>query len=105
MKKEVLQKRFKVEIDRSFLLSEEDKDYWLKQAPNLPVEILGKVFKAVKTKNAVMEKYIKVAMISDPSLVEQLRNTIKKVKRNTLKAAEKEEQNPEDVLNKKLSDL
>lgn len=105
MKKAVLQKRFEVEIVRSFLLSQGDKEYWLKQAPDLPVEILGKVFKAVKAKNMEMEKYIKVAMISDPSLVTQLKNTIKKVKRNTLTVAEKEEQNPEDVLNKKLSDL
>lgn len=99
-------KKFKQEISRSHVLEESDKTFWLQNAESLPEEVLDQVFGIVKVNNELVETYVVTAMKDDPSLVTELRNNIRKIKKNMLTAAEKEQQpEAEKELEKGLANL
>jgi len=103
MKKSTLLNKLKTEIQRSLLLKEEDKKFWLKQGDSLPPEVIRQVYDIIRPGNARMRRYILAAIKNDPSLLTMLKEKINQIKKNALKAAEKEQQpDAEETLEREL---
>lgn len=98
-------KKFKTEIEKSLLLSIEDKKFWLENAGKLSKFALQQIYDQVHEKNKLVEIYIKTALADDTDQVylKELKDKVKKLKKNTLKIAEKEEEpEAEKFLKEKL---
>lgn len=83
--------KFKREIRRSLALTPEQKKFWEENAETTPEEILKQVYGIVKPHNDEMQKYIEIAIQKDPSLLKNLKDKIREIKKETLKLAEGEQ--------------
>lgn len=57
--------KFKKEISRCFLLPKNEREYWLKEADELPEIVIDDLLKKVRATNKQTDTYIKVALKSD----------------------------------------
>lgn len=90
-KAELFVEKFKREIRLSLALTSDQKKFWEQNAATTPKEILKQVYGIVKPHNDEMQKYIEIAVQKDPSLLANLKDKIKKIKKETLKLAEGEQ--------------
>lgn len=99
--------RFKTEVQRSLLLEEADKVYWLENAEKLPVSLVEAFFDLIKAKNELIDVYIQKAIEEKPELVAEFKNKITKLKKDLLKLEEKESSNQsaEAILEQELKNL
>jgi hypothetical protein len=88
-KKNTLIKDFRREVQNSLLMDEPSKKSWLSKADTLHPELLKMLVKLVKGSNRQAWKYIKIALVKKPVLLEELREKIKKINRETLALEEK----------------
>ena len=84
-----LKKRFLVEVKRCLLLEDSEKDYWIKKIDDIPAEFLKSIYKTILEKNRLMDKYVLTAVKNDPSLLQELKNSINKIKKNAIAMEEK----------------
>lgn len=101
-------KQFNQELQKSLLLDDTVKQYWLANADNLPEELLQNLYGVVKTKNDKIDEYIRVALANDPDhqILNELRTTIAKIKKDALGLEEKSQSiDPEAELEAQLKNL
>lgn len=101
-------KLFCDELERCILLSDEDKDFFLKNAKSFPASALQSLHKLVKTKNTLIEKYVRLALSQDKDhlYLSELKAKIRKLQLQSKKFAEEGEKNDVDAdLLKKLSEI
>lgn len=106
--KRITRKAVVDEINKSILLKDEEKEFWLSKINSLPTAVLKGVYEAVKGKNELMGEYLNAAFESDPdqNYVKQLKQKIKKIKNDTLKIEEdKQSQDAEQLLTAELDKL
>ncbi len=89
--------QFKSEVQKSLLLEEADKQYWLENAEKLPVSLIKAFFEELKKKNNVMNSYIQAAVDADPSLISELKNQLRSIQSHILKLKEKSESSGEKI--------
>ncbi len=90
-------KQFSVEVQRSLLLSDEDKQYWLGNIDKFPQTLLDYFFKIISEKNRLVDRCIDRALQDDPAIVPELKEKVRKMKKDILSLEENEESRPEDV--------
>lgn len=108
MKKTELIAAFLAEVQKSLLLEDEDKKYWLENAQNLLPEVLESVYNVVKNKNDLMDSYINAALADDPDheILRELKLKIKTIESGSQKIAEEEQQlNAEEMLVEEIAKL
>jgi hypothetical protein len=84
-----LNKRFLEEVKRCLLLDDSEKDYWIKKIDDIPTEFLKSIYKTIQVKNRLMDKYVLTAVKNDPALLQELKNSINKIKKNAIAMEEK----------------
>lgn len=108
MPEEKTVQKLKTEIEKSILLDETEKQYWLDILDKLPDVILEGMYKTIKAKNDLMQTYISTALKNDPDheYLNQLKTKIKKIKNTALQISEKEQSvDAESLLVEKLANL
>jgi len=99
---------FTIELQRCLLLNDEDKGYFLENAKFIPEGMLKLMYELVHTKNALVEKYIRLALAEDKDhlYLSELKAKIRKLKMQSKKIMEEGEQSGvESELLKKLSEI
>jgi len=108
MDKTKLLEQFKKEVQRSLIMTAEDKVYWLEAAAGLDAEVLESIFNLVKGKNELIDGYIKKALENDAGweYLKELKTKIRDLKKNTLQVEEKNTQpNAEELLESQLKKI
>ncbi len=89
--------QFKAEVQRSLLLEDSDKQYWTTNTDKLPIAFLKSIYRLIRGKNKLMEKYIHEALKKDPDNL-YLTNFQNKIKKLQLQTKEIDDQaNNEDA--------
>ena len=100
--------KFSAEVQRSLLLSDEDKQYWLGNIDKFPQTLLEYFFKIIAEKNQIVDRCINRALQDDPGIVPELKEKVRKMKKDILALEETDESKPEDLeksLEEQLSSL
>ena len=100
--------KFIAELQKSLLLDEEIKQFWINKADSLPKELLHNLIGVVKSKNDKIDEYIRAALANDPDheILNELKSTIGKVKKEALGLEEKSQEiNPEKQMEEQLKNL
>ncbi len=98
--------KFKNQVQKSLLLTDEDKQYWLQNADKLPGEVVEQVYGIIKTDEELVQSYIQTAMRDDPKLLTELKTKINKIKKGMMATAEQEQQpKAEEELEEKLKQV
>lgn len=104
---EELKMQLKSELEKSMLIDEPDRDFWLDSLPNLPIVTVQNLLEALRPKNQLVTEYINAALGQDENQehLTALKNKIKSIKQNAFKVEEKsvsksEEKTGEDLLEK-----
>ena len=94
------------EIQRSILLSDKEKKYWLGLVPTMPNVMANIVFKIIRKKNALTDRYIETAMAGEPKInhLIELKAKIEKIKKRAFKMDEQAGQGKAEDILKELSD-
>lgn len=94
------------EVERSFLLEEDEKKYWIAQAEKMNPVLLRLVHEKVRSKNELVDKYILAAVKDNPALLEELKQSINKIKKDALMIEEKASTlNADDFLKQQLENV
>lgn len=106
-----LKKQLLKEIERSILIEDEDKKYWLEQVETLPIDSIERLLGYIKPKNDKVDEYIDTALAQDKNQehLKQLKRDVAQIKKTYFKAEEggqkqQEEEKGEELL-KQLEDL
>ena len=96
--------QFRSELQKSLLLEEVDKQYWLENCEKLPVAFLKSVYRLIRGKNKMMEKYIHTALENDTDHVHlaDLKAKIKKLKLQSMEIDEKIQSDEADIILKEI---
>jgi hypothetical protein len=95
-------------IDECILLSDEDKQFWIKHASVLPNTVLDEVIKRVSAKNNAVKEYLGAALEDDPDhkYLSELKEKIRKIKEKAYSIEEGSEKgNPEETMEQQLKNL
>ena len=94
------------EISRCILLGKDDKKRWHDLAAAATPIMLASIYRLVKNKNDLNDKFILEAFKLEPKLLEQLKNKVANIKKGTLKIKEEEERPKEmEDLEKQMQEL
>ena len=99
---------FRQELKNCFLLSDEDKAYWLTNADSLPLPVLESLFINIRDKNSMMQSYLIAVLDNDKEnkLVDDLKLMVKNFKKSALKIEESDQRSDTDVtLDQDLANL
>lgn len=106
-----LKTQLKIELERSILLEESDRTYWLLSLPNLNLTAVQNLLEILRSKNQQVDQYIDKALSADQKQehLTKLRADISRIKQGAFKIEEKSEsgqqnQQQEDLL-KELDNL
>ena len=106
-----LKTQLQIELERSVLLEESDRTYWLLALPNLPLTAVQNLLEILRTKNQQVDQYIDKALSADEHQehLAKLRADIARIKQGAFKIEEKSQsgqqtQQQEDLL-KELDQL
>lgn len=105
---EELKKKFTNEVVRSLLLSDDDKQYWLVNMDDLPVTLVEYFHTIISDKNILVDSYINKALQDDPGIVPELKEKVKRLKKDILSLEESDEQGSrklEETLEEELNTL
>ena len=85
-----LRQKLQQELERSLLLEEEDRAYWLENLAALPIQVVENLLKTLTPKNQLVNTYINAALAQDKDQ-EHLKELKAKVKRIIQQAYQVEE--------------
>lgn len=106
MTNQELYDKFIVELDRSLVIDDKTREYWIKNYKTLPVSAVDFFYQELLAANKHVDTMVAVGIDADPSLAEQVVQKGKNVKKKTLQFQEKEssqEENPEEFLKASLT--
>jgi len=92
MDKKTLAKRVIKEVEKSLVIKENDREFWIENAQQMPIQLLDKFYKYISKQNRKIKEYLKEAFTKNPELTEEINKKIKKIKTVVLELKEKEEQ-------------
>lgn len=96
------------EFERSLLLDDGVKKYWIQNADQLPEPLLQNLYQVVKAKNDKVDEYIRAALADDPDhkILQELKTTVSKIKKETRELEEKSQAvNPEELLEEQIKNI
>jgi hypothetical protein len=96
-----LLKKFITELDRSLVIDDKTRDYWLKNYLTFPLSSVEFFYEQLFKINQHIDEMIATGLDADPELAEEIINKGKMAKRKAYKYMEKEsieEENPEEFL-------
>ncbi len=105
MTKEELYQQFLSELDRSLIVDDKTREYWLQNYKTLPPPVVEYFLHELKTEDAKMDKLVAAGIDADPGLGEQIVQKGKEAKRQLAHFQEREsreEENPEEFLKSNL---
>jgi len=98
-------KAFLARVEKTLLLDEADKKYWLENSANLP-DTMVKYFSAIlDEKDKVVDAYLEKALTDNPALVETMKSKVQKLRKDILALEENEADNKgslEEMMNEEL---
>ena len=106
MTKQELYEQFILELDRSLVIDDKTREYWVKNFKTLPVSAVDFFYRQLLVANRHVDTMVAVGIDADPSLAEQIVQKGKIVKKKALKFQESEsaqEENPEEFLKASLT--
>ena len=94
------------EISRCILLGKDDKKRWIQLAAAATPIMLASIYRLVKSKNDLNDKFILEAFKREPELLDGLKNKVAGIKKRALKIKE-EEYRPKEMedLEKQMQEL
>lgn len=106
-----LKEQLRKEIEKSILIEDKEKTFWLEQIDVLPIESIERLLGYIKPKNDQVDEYIDTALAQDKNQehLKQLKQDVAKIKKTYFKSAEggqqKQEEEKGEELLKQLEDL
>jgi|GEM_PF-2276294 len=103
--KSVFRKKLLIELNRSLIVDEKTREYWMKNYQTLPITAVTFFYEYLLKANQQIDKYIAAGLESSPELVEQITLKSKAAKKKLLKFQEhdsQDEENPEEFLKENL---
>lgn len=98
---------FIFELQRSHLLDDGVRDYWIYNTDQLPEPLLKNLYQVVKSKNDKVEQCIRVALDNDPDhqFLKELKEKVKEIKKGSLALEEAQTSDAEGLLEEQLKDM
>ena len=101
-----LREKLRAELEKSILLDESDRDYWLKALPDLPEESVRAVLKDISGADKQVDKYLMAALEADPKIISKLKSKTNIIKKTAFEIDRKaESQSAETDLADKLNQI
>jgi hypothetical protein len=102
-----ISRKLEEEIRRSILLTGKEKKYWIDLIPSMPKVMAEMVFRMVKGKNAVTDRYIEAALErgAGKDFQEKLKARVEKIKKRAREMDEAAEQGKNEEILTELSDV
>lgn len=103
--RELREKNLEAEIQKTLLMEEEEKKYWLDQIKILPDVLLDQVFNSIHKRDQIVDYYIQAGLSQDKDrkYLSELKGTIQTIKTTALKMEEESQgTNAEDILGEGL---
>lgn len=105
-KDEQFKKRFLAAVEENLHIKPENKNFLISHFDELPEFVLKDAYEKLQKGNDLTEKYIEIAIKHDPSIVEDMKSTLKKVKKDVTKLKESEEKSDlEEKLEEELENI
>lgn len=105
-----LRAQLKTELEKSFIIEQQDKDFWLANLDQLPVTTIQNLLDKITPKNALVDNYIDTALAQDQDQehVKALKTELNRIKQHAFQLEEGsqsgEKQAQEEELLKKLDE-
>jgi 6-pyruvoyl-tetrahydropterin synthase len=90
------------EVDKSLLLSSEEKIYWKNNSTSLPEAMLEYFFNYLKPRNDLVARCIEKAAAANPHLMEELKQKVKDLKKTILQIREEQDLRSDSSVEKNL---
>ena len=101
-----LREDFRTEIQKNLLINNKNREFLMKNIDTLPDIVIKELLAEIKKQNKMAEKFIEIAIDKDPSIVDEMKNKSKKLKKRVTKLKEIEEKRQLDVeLEKELKEI
>ncbi len=101
MEKNELYENLLTELDRSLVVDDKTRSYWLKNYKTLPKTAVELFYEQLKMTDTRVNVYIAAAIDADPSLSEEITQKGREARKKLLKFLEtqsNQEENPEEFL-------
>ena len=103
---QTLKEKLRGELEKSILLDESDRKYWLKALPDLPEESVRAVLKDISGADKQIDKYLMAALENDPKIISKLKSKTNRIKEKAYEIDQKSEsKNAEANLADKLKQI
>ncbi len=91
-------------MEKSLIISPEDKSYWLPRLDDLPVPVLENILRMVKSKNDIIDGYISDALSGDTDgkYMAGLKAKVREIKQKAFNLQEKSENKAEEKKMEKM---
>ncbi len=105
-----LRTQLKTELEKSFIIDQADKDFWLSNLDQLPLPTIQNLLDKIAPKNALVDNYIDTALSQDQNQehVKALKADLNRIKQHAFQLEEGsqsgEKQAQEEELLKKLDE-
>lgn len=106
-----LRTQLKTELEKSFIIDQEDKDFWLSNLDQLPAPTIQNLLDKITPKNALVDSYIDTALAQDQNQehLKSLKADLNRIKQHAFQLEEGsqsgEKQAQEEELLKKLDEV
>jgi hypothetical protein len=92
-----LRQKLKDELQRTILLEEPDRAYWLENLLTIPLPIVENILKTIVPKNQIVDAYVETAMASQTpeQLLQSLKLQVQQIKQQAYRIEEKSESKTE----------
>jgi hypothetical protein len=101
-----LKVRLREELEKSILLDEADREYWLNAIRKLPEESVPAVLKDILESNNMVEKYLLAALEADPKIIDKLKSKTRQIQNKAFEIDQTaESQNAENDLDDQLKQI
>jgi len=96
------------ELQKNLLLPQEEKDFWIKEIPNLPETVIKLIAEQIQSSNLQIDQFISLALADDTAheFLNELKSTVQKTAKNINSAKEEEEAKlAEEKIQKQIENL